>query len=187
MWTDGSSRSLSEVEILVPSVRQSCGQRPLHRWDFGRVKVESFDTPAFETLYELRKLRLPSDASQLKFHEGGREWVCRKGRPDPFKKKKKKPGMATEDPGLPAPDLIPLAASVVEATETIAWQPLLQEEPLRTPEFDELFEETGRFLPIEGLLPIRVGVGFPLEFYGVQGGVGLLRPWISWEAGEAAT
>jgi hypothetical protein len=151
---------MTEIEILVPVSVQTCGEFPSWHWRFPSVSIDSFDTPQVETIYELRKIRVPEDATKYLMQGARGTYVCWDGRfpPPPFEKNKKKgPGTTMEKSGAPAP---------TPFQEVDDWYPLRT-----TP--DE-WEETGRFLqPLTNQQWLKVGTGFPVEAYGGGLSVGL--------------
>jgi hypothetical protein len=167
------SAEMVEIEILVPVSAQTCGQQPAHRWDFGSVKIQSFDTPQVETIWEKRTVRVPRDASMYKFNADGKEWVCRK-RADPppdDERRRRRPGLFPQQDRWTTPEAEP------------EWHPIAQDPWEHLPH--DAWEEAGRFhKPTRDAEWLKVGRGFPVEFYGVEAGIGVLLAETRWREAE---
>jgi hypothetical protein len=152
-----------EIEILVPIGVQTCGEVPSYHWQFPHVAIDSYDSPSAETLYEVKKIRIPKDASAYKYTAQGETYVCwNRADPDWEQKKKKKLGMLQDrsDTFIPIQD--------------DEWHPVEM--------VPRDWEDSGRFIrPIPTQDWIGVGTGLPLEFYGATGAVGFIRPDMTWE------
>jgi hypothetical protein len=163
-FSNGSSASLTEVEILVPVAVQTCGQVPRYHWRFGGVTIDSFDDVSVETVYELRKVRVPKDATACKLQAGASVYVCWKD-PRDFPKKKRS-GMPSDDPADGPP------ASMPQDDE---WKPVVT-----TPVQDG--EDNGRFIrPLSEHPWLGLGTGTPFELYGLTGTIGTARIDCAWD------
>ena len=162
---------MTEIEILIPVEVQTCGDVPSYHWRFPSVSIDSIDSPQVETIYELRKIRVPEDATKYLMQGGRGNYVCwdSTDKPPPPPPKKPRIGMLTD----------PSAATVpTPAQDETDWHPLQA-----TPDD---WEETGRFIqPLTNQQWLKVGTGFPAEAYGGGFSIGLWFMEPRWKSIES--